>query len=218
LISTNKVTQGESVYAINPSSASTNLGIFDLVIEKNYVISVATGEVNNAIATNAERISIRNNLINASSVDMTAGITLRGTNGGASLPSKDVWVYNNTIYTGQVSGSFSGITVDTTADTGNVVKNNLVYSSGITATPVTDSGGVATKSNNTSDATTDPAFDGPLTDADGFRFAVTGYGQNAGTSLYPSSNSDFFNGDDVTANEHIGAFVPRERATCRGVK
>jgi hypothetical protein len=219
--SCNYVEQGTSLYAINPSSASTNLGIFDLIIEKNYVIAVAGGSTNNAIATNSERTTVRNNLIDASAGGMTAGITLRGTNSGGSLPSKDVWVYNNTIYAGQSSGSFSGVTVDTTASTGNIVCNNLVSSPNIAGVSVTDVGDVATKFDNSTDdqsQNVDPDFDGPLTDTKGFRISTTSYAATGGTSTFPSSNSDFFNCDDVTANVHIGAMVPRARATCRGVK
>lgn len=156
VVSNNSVTQGDSAFGINPSSGATNLGIFDLIIEGNYVVGVATGQINTGVATNAERITIRNNIIDASSVDFRFGIVLRGTNGGFSLPSKDVWVYNNSIFSSKAAGTLTGISVDTDVGIGNEVKNNLVYTSVIAGTVISDAGSLAAKSNNTGDVAVAP--------------------------------------------------------------
>lgn len=161
IVSDNACTLGNSYVGIFPSSANTGLGVFDMIIERNYISGAAPSGAY-GIGTNAERISIRNNIIDASDVEMETGVNVRGTNGGLSLPSKDVWVYGNSVYSSKVSGTLSGVTVDSTASTGIVVKNNTMYAPGIAGVAVTDSGAVATKSNNSS--TAQMAATSPFTD------------------------------------------------------
>jgi len=74
----------------------------------------------------------------------------------------------------------------------------------------------ATNSTDPQMTGTDPAFDNVANPPIGFRIGTGSYAATGATALWPASNDDFFHCDDTTANERMGAFVPRVRATCRG--
>lgn len=131
----------------------TSLGGYYTNIERNYISDVTSAVGgSNGIVTNSKQTRVRNNVIDASNKAILNGITLRDDNSSGSIPSTDVHVNDNTLYTAQASGSFTGINVSnsgTVQGTGNTVQNNLIYSPSITATAVSDAGNIATKSNNT---------------------------------------------------------------------
>lgn len=214
VISGNSVSVGPGYVGIFPSNASANLGVFDVIIEGNYIFGAGSGLTTNAIHTNAERITIRNNIIDATDPNMDIGILLRGTNGGFSLPSKDVQVYNNSIYSSQPAGALAGITVDTDVSTGNVIRNNLVFTSGITGTVISDAGNKATKSNNTGDPVVAPGIvtlnpnwtiTVPMTPLTNFTPGAGSYAIDTGATV--PVFSDFF-GAARTGTYDLGAVNP----------
>lgn len=222
IVADNDITPGNGYVGIYASGANTSLGSFDIIYTRNYVHGSA-GANSSAIACSAERVTIRNNVISVSDLDMSIGIALAGTNSGNTLPSKNTWVYNNTIYTSQVTGSFTGINVDTTASTGNIVTNNLIYSPGITATSVSDSGAVATKATNTVEGAgagsvkTDPGFIN-TSFFTGFRLtSASGYPNTGGTASFPATKVDAFLGQSNNATIRRGAMVAQTIINMRGV-
>lgn len=208
---------------VEPVAGSEDDRIFDYVLEHNWLQCGTTCTY--PIQATGSRGVIRNNLIDMSSSVAVDRIGIFVTyKGGPSDPvANDVWVYNNTMYSSATgTDSTRGVFVAATS-TNIIVKNNLCYfpnAIGIVAC-LTNSGPSTTASNNTGDSgsvTQSPSFASasPVNPVD-FRIATTSYAQNAGTALYPSSVNDFFNCDDNTANERMGAFVPAARAQCRGV-
>src|SRR6185436_10413161 len=104
--------------------------------------------------------------------------------------------------------------------TDTIIKNNLYYSPN-DATPdflneaagkSSGTVGAAGTFGNSSDAqgNVDPSFDS-TSEAKGFRIGTGSYAASGGSFTFPASIDDFFHCDDVSANEHIGAFVPRVR-------
>jgi hypothetical protein len=207
-----------SLVQFAPQNESNDERIRNVVSESNiYKPDAATSFV---VLLSGSLISVRNELFIQT---VGAGFNaLRPTQTGIEPLADQLFLTNNTMYSAAASGTLRLLSFGSSA-TNVTLRNNLGYAplgAGgdlYNGTP----GANFTESNNSSDANitgNNPLFEGPLTSAKGFRYATNGYGQNAGTALFPSSNSDFFNCDDVTANVHIGAMVPRARATCRGVK
>lgn len=157
VISNNHVTVGPGYVGIFPV-ANAIPGMTDIIVEGNYIVATAS-TASSGIETGAERVSIRNNIIDGTDVNTTFGIALRGVGGGGiGQPAKDVRVYNNSIFSGKVSGTYTAISVNASVSTGNVIKNNLFHTSGITGTGISDTGGLATKSNNTGDPEAAPGI------------------------------------------------------------
>lgn len=214
VISSNRVSVGPGYVGIFSSSANTNLGVFDVIIEKNYIFGANSGLETNGIQTNSIRTTVRNNIIDGTDPDMTIGVLLRGTNGGFSIPSTDVKVYNNSFYSAKAAGTFTGVAVDTDVSTGNEVKNNIVYTSVITGTAIRDTGGVATKSNNTGDVSVAPGvvtlnpnwtITVPMTPLTNFQPSAGSYAIDKG-AIVPVF-SDFF-GASRTGLYDLGAVNP----------
>lgn len=189
----------------------------NIIIDKNQIVSAAgaTGFQNNA-----QKVTVRNNIFDMTLASGPVFARINDTSDGQN--SENVWVYNNTLYSSAVSGGATGVLVEAGC-LSITVKNNLQYTPNVGGTNVflsNAAGGQTTASNNTGNTgavTTDPAFDGPLSTPTGYRISTSSYGANGGTAIYPPSNNDFFNADDVTANEHMGACVSRVRASAKGV-
>lgn len=210
---------------ISPQSGAVNEHIEDVYVFSNWLTAATGSAQDGAARIDATRITFANNLLDLSNSTGATGI--RVVNEAGSPAPDSLWFYNNTIYSSKAAG-FVGLNVASgVAPTDGIfLTNNLAYAPNATGTPsiLSDGGaGVITLTTNspnapsTCDVLDSPSFDGPLTAPQGFRFATTSCAQNLGTAVFPASNSDFFNCDDTTANEHIGAFVPRVRAQCRGV-
>lgn len=188
VIGDNSVSVGPAYTGIFPGGATPVAGraTRNIVVERNYIASVA-GTSTTGIESTGEQISIRDNIIDGTAVDSVYGVALRNTY------AKDNWVYNNSIYTGKASGAYAGVFVGTSVLTGNVIKNNLVFSPSITATAVSDTGALATKANNTANGSTgvSPLFTAtpPTTPAE-YRPTVGSYAIDGGT-IVPVW-SDFF--------------------------
>jgi hypothetical protein len=216
---------GAQTFQIAPASNSQNNWIADVIAERNWIqnrASLATSS--NGIIVSATRVTLRNNLIDmgGSPAGMVGTFIFYTNTAGSPIPD-DIRVYNNTIYGGDSDGAFTGIFIDT-EPTATVVINNLGYSPESASQDMVSGTGTTpgTIDDNSSDAqvlSTDPfAAGSPLAAPKDLRIPTDSYAATDGTATFPASNSDFFNCDDVTANVHIGAFVPRARATCRGVK
>ena len=213
---------GAQPLEISPASTSQNNWISDVIGERNIVQARASAATSSEGAkVSASRVTLRNNLFDMSgSPSGMTGVSVQYTNvAGAPVPD-DVRILNNTMYAGTSAGSFVGVDIDT-EPTATVVNNNIAYAPSSVSRDMISGTGTSPGSltNNSSDAQvlTDPLFTGPLTSPQGFRFATTSYAQNAGTALFPTGYADFYNADDVTANVAIGAFVPRVRASSKGV-
>jgi len=211
---------------VSPSADSEDARMYDVIIEGNWLTSSYSGAGSLALMNvkSGTRMTVRNNLF-----DLGTGGTgtkdalwiIKPHDAVYPVPT-DVVVNNNTMYSGGGAIQMTGITFDAENVTATA-KNNLCYFPTATGTVrcLLDQATGTTASGNSSDAETtgtSPAFDGPLTEPKGFRISKSSYAATGGTATFPASNDDFFNCDDVTANEHIGAMVPRARATCRGVK
>lgn len=230
IVSDNKIIEGTLAAVLYQSSnaGATDVRLYDNIVERNWFQGteiLGTGFDCTYLREIGTRVTIRNNLFQiAECGDFATGVyVLRE---GASDPSPtDVNIYNNTFYTASTK-SFRGVWLPNSTATNTIVKNNLCWFDNATGTVtcLSDSGTGTTASNNSTDPQTtgtDPSFDGgahPSSSATpiDFRIGTGSYAASGGTSLFPSSNDDFFHCDDTTANERMGAFVSRTRATCRG--
>lgn len=203
------------------SGAGTDERISNILLERNW-FTVESGYNSPQLGVQATSVTIRNNLFigtgNLNDIYVSVQQYASGTPAATGIA-----IYNNTGYRSDVSSLRGFFFTADVASGGVTAKNNLCYTPATTGSAdcISDAATGTVKSNNTGDGgtsvTTNPSFDGPLTSPVGFRIATTSDYQNAGTAVFPASNSDFFNCDDTTANEHIGAFVPRVRASCKGV-
>lgn len=221
----NKVMGGTRVNAMVryvPNAADDR--IYDMIAERNWILMEAyTGATTcKGITVAGVRMTIRNNLIDMSAPTVCIRHGVETALVGTEPVPDDVNVYNNTMY---AAGTFTIRGTEITASaTNTIVKNNLCwFDNGTTCVRDSGSGSTVftqpTAGGNSSDAQTtgtDPSFDTPLTSPIGFRIGTGSYASNVGVAIWPASNDDFFHCDDTTANERIGAFVPRVRATCRG--
>lgn len=213
---------GTCLMEANPNAI--NAWLYDFILERNWVVAGPyTGgtAVVGIKVVSGRRGYVRNNIIdlNAPIAAGRSGVTF--SNDPASQTSIDMWANNNTVYNQTANIDMKGVHVQAGV-VDSVVKNNLCWfitgtgeelclkDQGTTTAFGTNSGDIGT-------VFTDPAFDGPLTTPFGFRIDVDpgSYAAKDGTAIFPASNSDFFRCDDTTANEHIGAAIPRARARCR---
>lgn len=148
IVSDNAVTIGDGYAAIYPQWQDGRIGLYDVILERNLVSGAAGNSSSFGIGINAIRGTIRNNIIDASDTDMVIGIAIRGTNGGFSEASQDVWVYNNAVYSSQNTGSLTAFQADADVSTGCEIRNNAAYAPNISGTAVTAGG--ATASDNSS--------------------------------------------------------------------
>jgi hypothetical protein len=209
-------TAGIVLKGVNPNDSTI---IEDVVIERNYVVMGAAGV--GGIQTQGARIYARSNLVDmTNATDPNTGTQITGATAGTAASSASIHC-NNSIYNGTGSGTDYGVQVQSGVTTSTVCNNLVYFPNSKSGAAINDSGTGTTLQTNTGNIgtlLTSPAFDGPLTEPKGFRISTASYAATGGTAVFPASNDDFFNCNDVTANVHIGAFVPRARATCRGVK
>jgi hypothetical protein len=116
----------------------------DILIERNYLQN-APG-AGDAIRVLGDRITIRSNIF-----DLTSGGGAITTDRAYSgIPAtRNVAIYNNTIYSGR-NGGFTGINL-VSGGTGHIVRNNLGYAPNATGPVMITDGTGATKSNNSTD-------------------------------------------------------------------
>lgn len=190
--------------------------IYDSIIERNYILTQAyTGATCQPIQVSAVRVTVRNNLVNMTAPTVCARNGVRVWRAGTEPAPDDVTVYNNTFYS-TTTATTRGVRIESGA-VNTVVKNNLCYFTGGT-TCVNDLGTGTVAATNTGDIgtiSTDPSFDGPTSTPSGFRISTSSYAATGATAIYPASNDDFFNCEDNTSAERLGAFVPRARSRCK---
>lgn len=190
--------------------------IYDVVVERNWIVGQSTASGNTCLflKTIATRMTIRNNLITiGDNCASYRGIDVRKE--GTSPVPTDINIYNNTLYS-SVTGTINGTWLSADA-TNTIVKNNICWFDNGTAC-LNDLGSGTTAANNSTTGQTtgtDPAFDNTATPPYGFRIGTGSYAATGGTALFPSSNDDFYNCDDTTPDEHMGAFISRTRARCK---
>lgn len=214
--------------SIVPASASSEERMIDLIIERNWFVFAGGDAVGTQIGLHAvpyQYLMVRNNLF-----QMTGGKAHTGfevTDYGLIPAPDSVWVYNNTFHSSDVDNDFVMASF-TVAVSNAIAKNNLGYAPndslhrgigcGVSGdlTPCT---GLTASNNSLTDTVggngvqVNPSFAGTSVPKD-FRTGTGTYPANTGTAVYPASNDDFLHCDDITANEHTGAFVPRVRARC----
>lgn len=208
---------------VTPQNSTSNEAILDVVVERNYFIAAASNEFQ--LASEGDRHTIRNNVFDLSlrdNVGGAQGISFTAANTTAARRTTNAAAYNNTFRTTAAAANTTFIIISSDSVAPNTITNNLGYAPNADSpVMISDTGAVATKQTNTGDIgslTTSPSFDGSTFTAPAdYRIGTGSYAATGGTATFPASNSDFFNCDDSTANEHIGAFVPRGRAQCRGV-
>jgi hypothetical protein len=224
IISNNNI-KTNSYVGINIGQVNSNDSTIlnNIIVESNFFAPITGGGA--GITSLGSTTSIRNNVIDASQ-NSRNGVAISGATAGMPTPPDKVWITNNTYYSSTANNDHRAISL-ASATTNISVINNLAYSPNSTGNvTVFDSGSTAPtlSANSTSSPSggqmknTSPQFELPLTQPKGFRPSIASYAATGGTAVFPASNDDFFNCDDVTANAHIGAMVPRARATCRGVK
>lgn len=221
VFSDNKILQGtrtNGLVKFEPTDNLTDGRLYDGIAERNWIVGEAyTGASTcNGFKVSAVRITLRNNLVdlNAPTTCARHGINIFVT--GVEPSPDDINAYNNTFYSATTSTAW-GVTIGASSSNA-IVKNNLCWYDNGTGC-INNSGTNTTSATNSTNAQatgTDPSFDTPLTSPIGFRIGTGSYAASGGTAIWPASNDDFYHCDDTTANEHIGAFIPRTRATCRG--
>lgn len=216
------------VVQIGPSGDTEAAHLYDVIFEKNYIINGSAAQFS-LYTDSLVRGTIRNNLFDMTLATARVAVCIDYENTAGAPTPDDNLIANNTAYSGaEGTSNFRMIRLGITGTvTNTTLQNNLGYAAGdsvhallLSGAGVSGTVGGSGTEGNSSDAqigATDPSFDGPLTAPQGFRIGTGSYAASGGTAVFPASNSDFFNCDDSTANEHIGAFVPRVRAQCRGV-
>jgi len=213
-----------SAASINPQNTASDERIRDVIFERNWCVAGAVQH--QCLSVEAVDVTVRNNLFVITGGTAKRGISVSGGNISAGFPmSTRVNAYNNTGYDADGSTDFVVIRYFTSlsAACSSTAQNNLGYAPGSSNGVTVQNGGSCvvtstTNSDNTQTRSTSPSFDNTADAPKGFRISTASYAATGGTAVFPASNDDFFNCDDVTANVHIGAMVPRARATCRGVK
>lgn len=231
IVADNKMTSASannlSVGSADPNGTAEDA--HNIIVERNWLLNGATLQTSYGITYDFSDAWIRNNLIVFSNagVPETSGIQIKKDAAALTLTPDRVRIDNNTVY-GSINKPFYGVirfSAPAHTLTNMSAKNNLGYSLTASGTHVffQDDYGNQTLSqpgsSNSTDAQitgTDPLFDGPLTTPKGFRIGTSSYAASGGIASYPSSNDDYYHCDDISANEHRGAFVPRARARCTG--
>lgn len=224
VFSDNEVVQGTAaaqLVTIKPTSGAEDGRIYDVIVERNWILmgAYAGGGNCHAVIVSGVRVTVRNNLMDMSAPTSCTLYGMHIVDNGAEPSPDDVASLNNTMYSSSTL-TFIGNNVAASA-ANSVIKNNLCWADvgGVGTVCVADAGtGTSSATNSTTGQTTgtDPLFDTPLSTPAGFRIGTGSYAATGGTAIFPASNSDFFNCDDNTANERLGAFVPRTRARCKG--
>lgn len=204
---------------IGPQQTTNNERIRNVVVERNWF--TATGSAQQfAASLQADLLTVRNNVVDLSNgkSDNNNGFSLIGSN--STPASSNTAILNNTFYSSATGTNLTFVIVSGTAGTGNSVINNLGYAPLSTApVMVSDSGAVATKSNNTGNVgtlTTNPFSVAPTTP---LTFVVTtaSYAANGGTALFPAQFTDFYVGFDKSGYKRIGANVQDGEAQRKNV-
>ena len=224
--------------SISPQNDTVDERLRRIIVERNEFVfdTDSTNTSTIALLIQATEVHARNNLFILTNSDNAAAqglnITYDRSGGGLDVPVPNLNVFENNTFYAAGTQNFCGVRIAATGATNTTVKNNLAYAPASTdnCQDSGDTGGVllldsssgttaTTNSSNAQVKNTSPAFASatPSNPAD-FRISTASYAADGGTAQFPASNDDFFNCDDVTANERIGAMVPRARATCRGVK
>lgn len=231
VISGNKFVGDTAIFTVSmqAQNSSSDERVKDVIVEKNWFTSGPIDQY--GLIITAQEITVRNNLI-----DMTGGTDASrcilvyqpgNTATQNTLIPQNIWIYNNTCYTSDTwafSSKVAFVWLGTSASTIFpdlvTISNNLMYApNALVPQVIVDSGATnRTTGINTSDAqakNTSPSFDSVTpTTPQTFRIGTGSYAATGGTAIFPASNRDFFNCDDNTANERLGAFVPRTRARC----
>jgi len=229
-VAENKVVGGDKDggnIVVGPSAGSEDAEIYNVLIERNCVISgPGTGlSTQSAIKMECVNSTVRNNVVDMSLATTTSvsGTIVDQPNGAVAPLPDNVKVINNTYYsTGTNVVRAVWFANTNVAVTNCTAINNLAYLTGGNGsnTALLDQGTGTTKSNNTGDVgtiTTDPQFVGPLTSPIGFTISAASYGANGGTASFPAQQSDFFNARDKSGDNRIGAVVQDGEQQIKGV-
>lgn len=232
VVSHNRIMAGEhpsTVVQFAPSADASDEWIYDTVFEYNWIQSGKLTQKGLRLA--GARITARNNVFNMNGALGHVPIMVNTAAGAAlTLPMDDNQMLNNTAFTSDTGSDFRLVRLGPFGETitNTVIKNNLGYAPNDSIHALHSQGagtsgtiGASGTFGNSSDAqigATDPSFASatPLNPID-YRISTGSYAATSGVALFPSSNDDFFHGDDSTANEHSGAFIPRTRSRCKGV-
>lgn len=227
IISDNKFLDGTLGYvslAVQPQNSSSNERIRNIIIERNWFVAGASVQTQSTAYLTGDEITFRNNLSDHTGATFGEFVIVSDfSNTLITVPTNNR-IYANTFYmSSATAGAIDVVFIQsaTAAPVATLVKNNLAYAPLASSILfITDNGsgtiGASGTFGNSSTAqikATSPSFDGTSVPKD-FRIGTGSYAATGGQVLFPSSNDDFFHCDDTTANEHIGAFVPRVRARC----
>lgn len=165
--------------------------IEDVIIESNFFTRTTTGQA--LTRTRAKRVSLRNNVADSTVGTNTVNpFEIRG-DGVLNVAASDVWVYNNSTYSGGTQTArivrIEGVNV-----TGLVVRNNILYKpNGAAPVAVSDSNPGSNSYVESNDLLTDPSFvvDPPVV-AEDFALDVGSPAIDAG---YPVPVLYDYNGD-----------------------
>ncbi len=200
VVSDNKFIGGNNDFTV--ANGTANFGIRQLqrfeIWERNWFVT-GVGTQMHLDFSGCTGITVRNNLFDSTGGAAHGGMSL-DFNDSPSLqfPCDQVWIYNNTFFSADASGSFRAVWLSQALTASNVtVRNNLAYAplDAVHTMVFEGVGGPTTnlvQSNNSSNAQvqlTAPGFVGPLTTPAGFRLAAPSYIPGAGIPVF----SDFFN-------------------------
>lgn len=177
LVSDNKLLGGDPfptngaafVFGIRAVNSPDIVWFRDIIVERNWMVAHRNTGEGAFMQMESTLTTIRNNLFDLDAIPAGAtngmrGIWMTRNGGGAGLATSNVFVYNNSVYSGQADGGSAFVLVDAFGG-GNpvVVRNNLGYAplniDGATAI-VRNPAGVTQSNNSDTVATiqTDPLF------------------------------------------------------------
>jgi hypothetical protein len=188
VLTDNRFNAGSGGFAVTivPPNPGNNTRFRDFLIERNWMTNGPAANV--VFESQAGEQTLRNNVFNLSTTSSSyIAMQLVKSAGTPADAGDNVFVYNNTAYSGATSSQAFVLLDMATASPANVVaRNNLAYAPNNTGSSFTIRGnaGNTTASNNTGDVgtlTTNPVFANmALTTVQ--HWAASGYGRNTGMS------------------------------------
>ena len=130
IISDNELTgpikPGPYILALGPQNATSDERIQNIIIERNIFKTGTAGGSQTELNIGGQEITVRNNIF-----DMTGGSMYRSAitaiqSATTSPPAANIRIYNNTMYSPDVSSDFYGISTHSTT-TNLSIYNNLIY-------------------------------------------------------------------------------------------
>ncbi|HEV8260522.1 MAG TPA: hypothetical protein VGQ19_07195 [Burkholderiales bacterium] len=155
--------------------------IRDVIFESNWYPTQPGGGP--CMKIRAVRVTVRNEICDLTNAPATTGIQVFGPTTGGAYGSSDVWIYNNTIYSGGAQTNMILASLQSPPVNNLVIRNNLVYGLKSTTTYIVTGGTGSTYSQDTN-GIGDPSFAStPATNPNDLRLNAGSYAIGAGAGV-----------------------------------